>query len=162
MFPHDFLDEGLGAVGLFIDSLPKNAGYKQTPINSITFAGTGGDGVHFGFLGASETVKANCPVVVTIPMANHQWNFIVGESLHDFLCLGCKVGFSQLGRLDLDYDLVVEHYSLDALADSQDLERRTRILELLSQEFSLEPWTDVSTKLRRLKATWHKTIQNTC
>jgi archaellum biogenesis protein FlaJ (TadC family) len=76
--------------------------------------------------------------------------------------LGCKVGFSQLGRLDLDYDQVVEYYSLNTLADSQDLERRTRILDLLSQEFSLEPWADVSSKLRRLETTWHKTIQNTC
>ena len=45
-FPHEYLDEGLGVIGLFLHDPPKNAGYRSTPANSITFASIGVDGSH--------------------------------------------------------------------------------------------------------------------
>lgn len=140
-FPHEYLDEGLGAIGLFLNDPPKNAGYPSTPSNSITFASIGVDGIHFGSVTDSEVVDPMAPVVITIPMALDTPNYIVGQTLYDFLCLGCRHGFANLGNLHLAFDSTIEHYQSppDAFYD----ERSPGILQLLTEELALAPWSDV-------------------
>ena len=140
-FPHEYLDEGLGAIGLFLHDPPKNARYPATPVNSITFASIGVDGIHFGSITDANAVDPMAPVVLTIPMALEAPNYVVGESLYDFLCLGCRHGFSNLGDLHLNGDATIEHYQNppDAFYD----ERSPAILQTLSDELSLVPWPDV-------------------
>ncbi|HLO97886.1 MAG TPA: hypothetical protein VK171_04760 [Fimbriimonas sp.] len=140
-FPHEYLDEGLGAVGLILYDPPKNAGYSSTPLNSVTFAGIGIDGIHFGSLTDTGLVDPMAPVVVTIPMSLGAPNFIVGESLYDFLCLGCRHGFSRLGDLHLDYEGVLDHYQ-NPPGEFFD-ERAAGILQTLSEELSLVPWQSI-------------------
>src|SRR5688500_5732474 len=84
-FPHDYLDVGLGAIGLFLHDCPKHSSYRPTPLNSITFASIGVDGIHFGSVTDGETVDPESPVVVTIPMELDDPNYIVGKTLYDFL-----------------------------------------------------------------------------
>jgi hypothetical protein len=110
-FPHEYLDVGLGAIGLFLHDRPKHAGYRQTPTNSITFASIGVDGIHFGSITDGDTLDPDSPIVITIPMAFDNPNYIVGESLYDFLCLGCRHGYSNLGNLHLNLEATLDHYT---------------------------------------------------
>jgi hypothetical protein len=73
-----------------------------TPKNSLSFASTGGDDVHFGLVAVNGKFGDASPVVMTVPMAGdnpEELNFIVGETLRDFLCLGCERGFFDLEKL---------------------------------------------------------------
>jgi hypothetical protein len=97
-FPADY-DKGLGRLGLILYSQPKHGGYWCTPTNTLAFAGTGGEGVHFSFLVQDLKVNEKSPIVVTIPAAFGQPNFVGGESLFDFLCLGYHRGYFALETL---------------------------------------------------------------
>ena len=72
--------------------------YSSTPANSITFASTGGDGVHFGFLQSTSTTVRDGPVVMTVPMATRA-NHVVAGSIREFLGLGCIHGWFSLDQL---------------------------------------------------------------
>jgi hypothetical protein len=140
-FPHEYLDEGLGAIGLFLHDRPKNAGYRSTPVNSITFASIGVDGIHFGSITDADVVDPVAPVVLTIPMAFENPNYIVGNTLYEFLCLGCRHGYSNLGNLHLNFDDTIDHYQ-NPPEEFYD-ERAVDILQTLSDELSLVPWPNV-------------------
>jgi hypothetical protein len=140
-FPHEYLDAGLAAIGLFLHKPPKTAGYRQTPMNSITFASIGVDGIHFGSVTDGVTVNPDRPVVVTIPMAFGEPNFIVGESLFDFLSLGCTHGFFYLANLHTNLEATLNHFVIPP-SDFYD-DRVPGILRLLSHQLSLRPWQDV-------------------
>lgn len=140
-FPHEYLDEGLGAIGLFLHNPPKNAGYRSTPANSLTFASIGVDGIHFGSITDGNVIDPMAPVVLTIPMAFEAPNYIVGQSLYDFLCLGCRHGYSNLGNLHLNFEATIEHYQNPPEAFYDD--RCPAILETMTDELSLATWPDV-------------------
>jgi hypothetical protein len=140
-FPHEYLDEGLGAIGLFLQDPPKNAGYRAPPANSITFASIGVDGIHFGSVTDNDLIDPMSPVVITIPMAFEVPNYIVGQTLYDFLCLGCRHGFSNLRNLHLNFEATFEHYR-NPPNDFFD-ERSPNILQAMADELSLKQWLDV-------------------
>ena len=156
-FPHEYLDAGLGAIGLFLHHPPKNAGYRSTPINSVTFASIGVDGIHFGSITGESLLVPMAPVVLTIPMAFDAPNYIVGETLYDFLCLGCRHGYANLGNLHLHPDDTIEHYQRPP-EDFYD-ERAPGILQLLTTELSLEPWTTVRSHFLELQARFLSTLK---
>ena len=70
-------------------------GYFCTPKNSKTFASTGGDGVHFGFVDVQGANSDSGPIVMTVPMAETN-NVIVAEDLEEFFCIGYFVGWFAL------------------------------------------------------------------
>jgi hypothetical protein len=156
-FPHEYLDEGLGAIGLFLYDPPKNAGYRSTPVNSITFASIGVDGIHFGSITDADVVDPMAPVVLTIPMAFEDPNYIVGNTLYDFLCFGCRHGYSNLGNLHLNFDATIDHYQNppDEFYD----ERSPDILQTLSDELSLAPWSDVRGHFLALQSRFIPTLR---
>lgn len=156
-FPHDYLDVGLGAIGLFLHNHPKNAGYRQTPLNSITFASIGVDGIHFGSITGGDNVAPDCPVAITIPMAFDDPNYIVGESLYDFLCFGCRHGYSNLGNLHLSLEPTLDHYT-NPPNDFYD-DRVPGILRLLSEQLSLCPWRDVRGHFNDLQSRFLVTLR---
>jgi hypothetical protein len=77
-------------------------------------------------------------------------NFIVGETLHDFLCLGCRHGYSNLGNLHLNQVATLDFYA--TLPDSFFDDRAPSILQLLSTELSLSPWRDLHTHFHDLQS----------
>lgn len=156
-FPHEYLDVGLGAVGLFLDDPPKNAGYHSTPINSVTFAGTRVDGVHFGSVTDDLQVSPESPIVLTIPMALDAPNYIVGESLYDFLCLGCEHGFTELSNLHLNFDWTMDYYR-NPVTNYYD-QRTPEILRLLTNELSLKSWSDVRRHFSDLQTRFASTLR---
>lgn len=76
-------------VGLFLEDpgQQRTWDYDATPANSIAFASTGGDGVHFSALAVG--IGDAAPVVMTVPVAFDTPNHVVGGSLREFLALGC-------------------------------------------------------------------------
>ena len=140
-FPHEYLDVGLGAIGLFLNDPPKNAGYHCTPTNSLTIAGLGVDGIHIGSVTDARQIDPLAPIVLTVPMAIDQPNFIVGQSLYDFLCLGCLNGYTNLSNLHTHFGDTMAYYQ--ARDDKYFDERVPGILQTLAAELSLKPWCDV-------------------
>jgi len=76
--------------------------YFITPLDVIPFAGTGGDGIHFGFLSDFGTVTnlAYAPIVCVSP-TNDPPIKLVAKDLTDFLRLVVTVGVAEF--LDTDY-----------------------------------------------------------
>lgn len=109
-FPHLFFDYA----GLL--PVQKDFKYDSSPLNTITFASTGGDGVHYGILPLSETTQ---PVVMTVPMNYGNdigvYNRILAENLDEFLGLGYYNGWFFLDQITFPslQDRAFAHYSGD-------------------------------------------------
>lgn len=152
-------DSGLGAVGLKLSNRLENGGYVSTPTNSLQFAYTGGEGVHFSFLSDVPITHDTPPVIVTIPAAFGSENFVLGENLSDFLCLGMHRGYFALEQLGYNYDETVAVYSDPAWQPKTTHhdwvgyrvdDRKRAILAFLSQKLALVPWGNVKEKLAML------------
>jgi len=162
---------GFDNIGLNVgDGAPTGSGcYHCSPSNSKCFASTGGEGVHFSFLAEqSECNFDDLPVVVTIPMAFGNSNFIVGENLHDFLSLGCHRGFFALEQLGHQTDKTLDVYSDPHWqAQTNDEfwvgfgvdELKSRVLTLLRKELRLVQWTNLKTKFFNLQERYMPVLQ---
>lgn len=96
--------------GLKLERRPHRWEYFCTPRNSITFADLGLDGTHFGFLILEGLPQESQPIVMTVPMNDRQ-NYIIAESLEEFLGLGYYVGWLALDQIAFGPDkLKVETY----------------------------------------------------
>ncbi len=158
-------DYALEWIGLGLRNLT-NAGYYCTPINSSTFASTGGDGVHFGLVHVNGKPSELSPIVMTVPLGITE-NVIVGSNLIDFLRVGCASGYANLEELAY----VSEHYFAGQWVDYRKNYDRHRgswvttddedqdLLELIRQEFGLVPHEDLRGHLDRLKAEFMPLIQ---
>ena len=90
-------------VGLLLHHEPVQWEYSSTPVNSVTFASTGGDGVHYGCVDDSGGEGF---VVMTVPMGFDHPNVVVGADMVDFLRLGYHCGYfvlEQLSYVGLDW-----------------------------------------------------------
>jgi hypothetical protein len=151
-FPGRF-DPGLGSLGLILDQKLDQSRYSFcTPLNCQTFAHTGGEGVHFSFRLQDGMVRESSPAVVTIPAMGGQ-NFVVGENLFDFLCLGVHRGFFALEQLAYYPELTLEvftnpdwqsteswHGSVGFVPGEED----RRLLAFLTSELGLRPWPNAA------------------
>jgi hypothetical protein len=123
-------------------------GYECTPLNSTTFARTGGDGVHFGFLHVDGADVDGSPVIMSTPIADEP-NVIVGETFREFLALGCRKGYSSLEVL-ASRDGVRDF--LRRQREPTELRRSAlRTLRAIQQEFNLEPWPNIPERLAELQ-----------
>ncbi|MGC4940608.1 hypothetical protein [Kribbella sp. DT2] len=124
----------LGFAGLFLES-PDAPGdwsdYVNSPRNAITFASTGGDGIHFCALFGPPDAPTTT-IVLCVPLADEP-NHVVGTSLPEFLALGCLTGY----HLD---DLA--YLGPNALPDgpeNPEEPERVFLLNALTEEFGLSP-----------------------
>jgi hypothetical protein len=143
-------DPGLGDLGLILRPELERWHYHCTPLNCWTFAGTGGDGVHFSLVAIDDAVRENSPVVITAPAAFPGRNFIGGENLLDFLCLGMYRGYFCLEQLAYDPQRTLRACTDPSWQPSQDREfamgfgvseHQGRLLALLVKSFGLRPWS---------------------
>ena len=79
-----------------------NEKYNCTPKNTLVFARTGGNGVHFSLLKISEKIQ---PIVMTVPA-----NF--GNSAKDYNCIFHRYHFSRCCQFDM---LLLPFHSLQKL-----------------------------------------------
>ena len=147
-------------LGLWLGDITKldNADYWCTPKNSTTFAGTGGDGVHFGLLHMDGKIMDTSPVVMTVPMMFDRPNIIVGKDLLEFLCLGYDVGYfilEQLAYYDGRQEIIEQIKDHQSQMDDEEQE----LLQILRGEFHLKPWTNVGVRLNELHQQYHHLLQ---
>ena len=137
------------SIGLILVAPPRNGGYGCTPLNSVSFANTGGDGVHYSWLVLPDRSVDFSPIVMTVPMCDTP-NVIVGENLREFLCLGRRFGYFALEQL-----VYQPQQTVDALAtDSFDPEAgavERGLLQRLTAEFKLSPWEAPGKRLAALR-----------
>jgi hypothetical protein len=110
----------------------KHYGYFCTPKNSLTFASTGGDGVHFGFLDRNNLNET--PIVMTVPMSDN-YNVIVAEDLEEFFSIGYYVGWFALEQLVYDQEETIEYFSKP---DEETDDKELRFLGLIRDKFQTQ------------------------
>lgn len=130
---------------------------KMTPTNTLAFATTCGDDVHFGMLSREGLFGDLSPIVMTVPMASDnplECNFVLGETLHEFLCLGCVHGFSDLEKLAYTWksDLFTQYAIPPKPTDDKSYER-------FRAAFSLTPWPEIEERQKSLDAVFKATLQ---
>ncbi|MEM6821152.1 MAG: hypothetical protein AAF558_04265 [Verrucomicrobiota bacterium] len=138
-----------GNDGLFLDEEPYESDYNSTPNNSLTFATTGGDGVHFGFVTEEGTFGVDSAIVMTVPMNFGNGNVIVGASLKEFIELGIYFGYFDLEQLSYDFETT----SMEI--DEAKERKRSIELDALSAEFDLKPWKNARSRLDELREQYY-------
>lgn len=99
--------------------------------------------------------------MITIPRAGGTaWDrsFLVGETLHEFLCLGCKAGFSPLEDLAYYWQRAVEELTYGLGPDEID-EKQAEMLRTYREELHLSPWVNVGERLRELERCKKRVIE---
>jgi hypothetical protein len=150
-----------GPIGLYLVHPDSFEVFYPTPQNATVFARTGGNGIHYSLLHINHVIDEISPVIMTIPFANNP-NVVVGESLTDFLCIGCKVGY--FGWDNLSYK--AEERDPDGTSFRQvtvnDIEtgnlaidlgygpEEDHLLQQLTKEFELGPKKDIDLHLQVL------------
>lgn len=136
-----------------------------TPTNVYPFAVTGGEDTHFSLLIQGEGVTESSPVVLTVPHSGgeaEESNFIVGDNLHEFLCLGYYRGFFSLEQMAFGFEeTLLAHRSADWLPDDPNIyiapieTEEQAVLDTLIEKFSLRPSTHTLESFMELQ-TCHK------
>ena len=145
-------------IGLAFYRPMAHAGYYCTPTNTLSFAATGGDGVHYGLLALDDIVSDMSPVVMTVPMHFAAPNMILGADLLEFLCLGCQVGYifedliyhrseSLQWLKNPEKGLRIEdhaYYLIDPITEVEYPQ------DVICAEFNLRPWKEFEQRLAEL------------
>jgi hypothetical protein len=138
--------------------------YDSTPVNALSFAQTGGDGVHFSLVLLSGRISEDSPVVMTVPMNYGKDNLIVGENLIEFLSLGEQLGYFFLEQLVYNEAETIEwlinprefisrEYGVNpsGLFPPDSFREQERLLSVLREEFELKPWSNLKKRLDELQ-----------
>lgn len=141
------------SLGLSLEPEGTHKNYFCTPLNSTTFASTGGDGVHYGLL----TIEGSpaTPVVMTIPMGEPN-NLVIAEDFQEFLRLGYYVGYFSLEQFIYDPAWAGEFHS----QDDEEMEDDARaLLAEIREHCRLEPLADIGARIREVDARYRAYLQ---
>lgn len=119
--------------------------YWCTPINADPCAVTCLAGAHYATFEAED---GKSPVVLVVPDSFDRPCVVVGESLREFLCLGCEHGYGLVTGLAHQ-----PRYTTEQLAtppDKMSVEE-VELLSTLRREFDLRPWKEVGKRLNELQ-----------
>jgi hypothetical protein len=144
-------------IGLILLTPPRNYGYWCTPTNSLTFATTGGDGVHYGLLATNGEFTDFSPVVMTVPMCDAP-NTIVGANLREFLALGCRFGYFALEQLIYRRKETLLDLKNARFGPEIGIRERGLLVQLASA-FEVLPWTNPEQRLSELDVLFTSTLQ---
>lgn len=149
--------------------------YSATPLDVIPFAGTGGDGIHFGFLTdyGNEKDLASAPIVCVSP-SNDPPLKLVANNLKDFLKIAMVVGYTEF--LDEDYgseeEIEVRLKEWDEVSEKDwqgnplpkseideakkrleiTLEKRNDLRNVLKDKLGITPMDSVVTYIQQIRA----------
>ena len=159
------------SLGFYIEF---NHHYSTTPLDVIPFAGTGGDGIHFGFLTDFGNVKDldKAPIVCVSPM-NDPPVKLVSQNLRDFLRLVITVGNAEF--LNEDYankeEVTIRLMKWDKVSEvdgyghplppdkifqmkqriTETLKARVEKINLIKSQFQMEEMPDVYKYIKDLR-----------
>lgn len=131
----------------------EHGGYECTPTNTLSFARTGGDGVHFSLLDARDET-ADGPVVMTVPMMDA--NLVVAETVAEFLGIGCRTGWFELEQLAYDAPATLAHY---AAAPAPASAPEQAFLDLVRTELRVAPLALTAERLADLEERFGPLLQ---
>jgi hypothetical protein len=162
----------LSDIGLILLQPPEHAWCDDTPKNGHIFAHTGGDRVHFCLLEVAGQLTEESPVVMVVPCNPDEPRLVVGDTLRDFLALGCTIGYFFLEQLVYDFDETIGYlFDYNAFMrynypggkppkeDLEDLAAHQALLAALSREFGLGPWLNARAKFDALQKKWSSQIK---
>jgi hypothetical protein len=130
--------EPLASIGLLLHDFPP---YPDTPLQAHPILSCGVDGIHWSAMTADSS--SGYVVVMTVPPSLGV-NIVLGESLNEFLSLGCRSHFACLAGL-------VEDTTAE-LGTESDIEEVADVMVALRGRFSLSPWPNVTARLSELTA----------
>ena len=138
--PPPWLEPGqpLASIGLLLRDFPP---YPDTPPQAHPILSCGVDGIHWSAMTAGNS--SGYVVVMTVPPSVGV-NLVVGESLSEFLALGCGSHF--VGLAALVEDITAE------LGGESDIEEVADVMAALRNRFSLSPWPNLPARLAELEA----------
>lgn len=139
-------DVAAETIGLLLEPNLARWSYEATPSRSLTFASTGGDGVHYSVL---TDVGRPGPIVMTVPMNFDEPNVVVGADLRDFLSLGCHFGYFALEQLVYDREGTIREIQASVIARPNNDE--AVVLATLRQLLGLQAPADVARHLDGLR-----------
>jgi hypothetical protein len=131
-------------IGLILLPDGSHYDYLCTPVNSVTFATTGGDGVHFGFLLIEQCRQM--PVVMTVPMSD-AYNLVIAEDFQEFLRLGYHAGYFALEQFIYEPEWAARFHSRDDPEMGPD---EKILLAHLREQFQLEPLPDIGSRVQEV------------
>ncbi|MBT9395589.1 hypothetical protein KLP40_20655 [Hymenobacter sp. NST-14] len=131
----------------------ENGDYPCTPTNTISFARTGGDGVHFSLLNARDET-ADGPIVMTVPMMDA--NLVVAETVAEFFGIGCQTGWFELEQLAYDAPAALAYY---AVAPAPASAQEQAFLDLVRTELRVVPVTLTAERLADLEQRFGPQLQ---
>jgi hypothetical protein len=153
-------------IGLILVRPLKNFEYESTPTNSLTFANTGGDGVHYSLIILKNKISTDSPVVMTVPMNYGSENMIVGENLYEFLSLGCQTGYFFLEQLTYKNARAETLQLINNPKQwfkenyiNKDKTYISYLLGLLVKEFQLKPWINLEQRFEELQSQFMSSLQ---
>jgi hypothetical protein len=128
----------LDPCGLILEIPPKSAYYWCTPKEALTFACTGGDGVHYSYLSSDSLSPGVLPIVMTLP-ANDRHNYLVAESIEEFLGLGYHVGWFALESIAYEPDAAVQYFTQPEAETPALTDGKSALMEFLRAELDIQP-----------------------
>jgi hypothetical protein len=140
-------------IGLILLRDHSHQEYFCTPLNSVTFATTGGDGVHFGFLQVEH--RPRMPIVMTVPMSD-AYNLVIAEDFHEFLQLGYHAGYFSLEQFVHDPEWAARFHSRE---DPEMDAAQKSLLAHLREEFQLKPLPDIGGRVREVHRTYAQSVR---
>ncbi len=153
-------EPGLASLGLRIEPELRMSGYYCSPVNAVCFASNGADAV-FSFMVFAGQISDSTPIVLTCVGPGGQHNLIVGNSLHDFLCLGYYRGFFPLEQLGYHTDKVLRRMTrgswkprLHADYGFGVSDEHRPVLQYVRKRLRLRPWRDAARKFAKLQRTY--------
>lgn len=144
-------------IGLILLAPSGKNHYWCTPTNSLPFATTGGDGVHYSLVSAGDGFTDFSPVVITIPMCDTP-NLVVGANLKEFLCLGCRFGYFSLEQLVYDRERTLKEIASGRFDPEQE-EKERRLLRKVTDAFNLKPWSNPAARLEELSVAFASALR---
>lgn len=140
--------------GLILDLPPVQGPYWCTPTNVVTFASTGGDGVHYSYLKHFDSSDGKLPIIMTLPCADEN-NIVIAESFEEFFNLGYFVGWFSLEQLVYQEERAISYF---ANPDEEQRDYAEDRLEFLRKALQLRPIPPDMKRLRLLNEEYYKLL----
>ncbi len=153
--------------GIFLlrPPLHRECVYRRAPLNSVEFARTGGDGIHYSFLVLDGHWSELSPVVVTIPgiCGGGPSNVVLAADLTEFLRLGIRTGYFALANLVNEDGTIIDPAGIadqEAEGFAEWVEPETEAaLRQLAKRYGLKPLTGVAERLAKLQRRYQPMIR---
>lgn len=141
--------------GLILEMPPVEQHYWCTPTNVVTFASTGGDGVHYSYLKDFDSSQGALPIIMTLPCADEN-NVVIAESFEEFFNLGYYVGWFSLEQLVYQEERAIEYFTKHDEGQRDYAESR---LKFLREALQMRPVPPDMARLSKLQEQYFALLQ---